>query len=105
MTKLKKEQKVLYQFIEKTITLSSSQITQFAAHVCIRLVSQLIKVISVLLQKLLKYISGTATSFTLTVPTLLVLFVNLDLNLYDSKFVTSSPGSSLQYYHKIPVFA
>ena len=60
--------------------------TQFADQVRIRLISQLIKSISIFLQKLLKYFKSTATS-AFTIPSLVVLSNNLDLNLNDSELV------------------
>ena len=60
--------------------------TQFADQVRIRLISQLIKGISIFLQKLLKYFKSTATS-AFTMPSLVVLSNNLDLNLNDSELV------------------
>ena len=56
--------------------------THFADQVTIRLISQLIKGISRVLQKLVKYFNGTAI-FAFMIPALLVLSNNLDLNLND----------------------
>ena len=83
--------------------------TQLDDHVKIRLTSQLIKGISKVLQKLLKYFSGTiiSTSFVPPFPVRPVIF-NLNLNesvvLPSAKITVSSSlasraGISLRYYH------
>ena len=56
--------------------------TQFAEQVNIRLISQLIRGISTVFQKLLKYFNGTAIS-AFTILALLVLFFSVDLYLSD----------------------
>ena len=77
-----------------------------------RLVSQLIKGISKVLQILLRCFKSKAVS-TSFAPASLVFLVNIDLNLNGS--VTLSPskssillsfnaGSFLEYYHKLSVF-
>ena len=68
----------------KFVPLSTLQMSQFADQVNIRLFSQLINNISKVLQFLHKYFNGTTIS-TFTLPKLLALFVNLDLNLSDSE--------------------
>ena len=78
----------------QVITLSPSEITQFFDQVKIKLISQLIKVISRVLQKLLKYFNGTAI-FAFIIPALLVLSKNFDLNVIDSDFVITLFGSFL----------
>ena len=81
--------------IARVVALLPSQITQFADQVRIRLISQLIKGISRVLQKLLSYFNGTAI-FAFILPALLVLFKNFDLNLNDLESVISlSFGSFL----------
>ena len=60
----------------------------------IELVSQLIKDISSVLQKLLKYFNGRGI-FTFIIPALLVLSKKFDLDLNDSESVTLSFDSSL----------
>ena len=70
--------------------------TQFADQVNITLISQLICGISSILQKLLRYSNGIATS-TFTVSSVSVLFANLDLNLNDLDSVMLSFRSSQQY--------
>ena len=59
-----------------------------------RLISQLIKHISRVLQKLLKYFNSTAIS-ALIIPCSLVLAKNLDLNLNELESVMLSFGSLL----------
>ena len=56
---------------------------EFADQIKIKLILQLIKDISIVLHKLLKYFNGTALS-TFTVPSLLELIKNLYLNSNDS---------------------
>ena len=60
-----------------------------------RLISQLIKRISKVLQKLLTYFNGTA-NLAFIILSLLVLCKNIYLNLNDSESVTLLFGSSLQ---------
>ena len=67
-----------------------------------RLTSQLIKGISKVLQKLLKYFSGTAILTSFVFPTGEVLLVILILYLNDSDSARLSFGSSLSYCHKLP---
>ena len=69
--------------IAKAVTLFPSEITQFSDQVRIRLICQLIKDISRVIQKLLKYFDSTAIS-ALIIPALLILFKNLDLNVNNS---------------------
>ena len=69
--------------------------TQFADHISVRLVLQLISSISRVLTKFLMYFNGTAVS-TCTV-TLAVLIVTLDLNLNDLESVMLSYISSTQH--------
>ena len=69
--------------------------TQFADQIRIRLISQSIKRISIVLQKLRKYFNEISI-FTFIVSALLVLFKDLDLNLNDSESVIEVSGSSLQ---------
>ena len=85
----------------QVITLSPSEITQFFDQVKIKLISQLIKVISRVLQKLFKYFNGTAI-FAFIIPALLVLSKNFDLNVIDSDFVITLFGSFLQNWYKLP---
>ena len=68
----------------------------------IKLISQLIKGISRVLQKLLKYFSGTAllTSFVLAASD--VLYANFALNLNDSESAIIAFGSSILYCYKFP---
>ena len=80
--------------------------TQVDDHLKIRLSSQLIKGISRVLQKLLKYFSGTiiSTSFILALLRVFPVIFISDLN--DSESSRLSSGSSLNYCHKLPaVFA
>ena len=81
--------------IAKAVTLSPLEITQFADQVRIRLISQLIKGILRVLQKLLQYVNGTAI-FAFVIPSLLLLFKNFDLNSNGSESVIILFGSSLQ---------
>ena len=67
-----------------------------------RLISQLFKGISRDLQKLLKYFNGTTISAL--IPSFLVLFKNLDLNLNNSESIIGFFGSSLQKFYELPVF-
>ena len=69
--------------------------TQPLDHVKIRLASQLIKGISSVLQKLLKYFSGTIISTSLILPSSGVFPVIFTLDLNDSEFAMLSLGSSL----------
>ena len=82
-------------------------ITQVDDYAKIRLTSKLIKGISRVLQKLLKYFSGTiiSTSFTLLLLGVFPVIFILDLNDLESSILLSS-GSSLKYCRKLPdVFA
>ena len=75
----------------------------FYDQIRITLISQLIKSISRVLQKLFDYINGTGIS-TFIVPAVLVLFDNLDLNLDDSNSAVSAlfnRGSSLKNVYKL----
>ena len=78
-----------------------SIITQFLYHDKISLNSQLVRDSPRVLQKLLKYFSGTIILTFLVPPLSVVLPVNLFLNLADSESVTGSLGSSLKYCHKL----
>ena len=83
-------------------------ITEFLDQVKISSISQLIKGISRVLQKLLRYFSGTIIS-TLIIPSLLVWPVNLFLKLNESVLLAPlkatifplpyTAGISLQYCH------
>ena len=73
---------------------------QFADQVRIRLSLQLIKSISRIIQKLFKSFDGKVISL-FRVPTLLVLFKNLDLNLNNTEFVIGSFSTSLQTWHRL----
>ena len=78
-----------------------SDITQLLYHDKISLTSELVRDSPRVLQKLLKYFSGTIIS-TFLVPAFSgVLPVNLFLNLVDSESVTGSLGSPLKYCHKL----
>ena len=68
--------------IAKVVILFPSEIAQLVDQVRVRLILQLIKGISRVIQKLLKYFNGTAIS-AFTISSLLVLFKNFDLNLND----------------------
>ena len=86
--------------------------TQVHDHVKMRLTSQLIKGISKVLQKLLKYFSGTIIS-TFFVPSSPVIPVIFTLKLIESvglpavnsviSSLLSWAGVSLQYCYKLPV--
>ena len=84
--------------IAKFIALSPSEITQCAGQVRIRLSSQLIKGISGVLQKLLKYFNGTAI-FAFIIFLSWLLSKNFDLN--DSESVTLLFESSLENWYKV----
>ena len=77
-------------------------IMQFAGQVRIKLISHLIKGISRVLQKLLKYLNGTAISTSSVLTSTGVLPVIFALNLNDSESTMVATGSSLQYCHKLP---
>ena len=86
--------------------------TQLDDHVKMRLTSQLIKGISKVLQKLLKYFNGTiiSTSFVPSFPVRPVIFtlnLNESVALPSAKAIITSLASraciSLQYCHKLPV--
>ena len=62
-------------------------VTQFADQVRKRLISQLVKSISRVQQKLLNYFNGTATSTSFVLPAAGVFPVILTLNLNDSESV------------------
>ena len=70
-------------------------ITQFLDHVKIRLTSQLINGISSVLQKLLKYFSGTVISTSFVLPSSGVSPVIYTLDLNYSESVKLSLGLSL----------
>ena len=69
-----------------------------------RLTTQLIKGISRVLQKLLKYFNGTTISISFLLSESRVFPVILALDLNDSEFVIAvTSGSSLLYYHRLLV--
>ena len=69
------------------VALFNSELTKFVDQVRIKLFSQLTKGISIVLQKLLKYLNSTATA-AFAIPSLWALSNNLYLNLNDAKLVT-----------------
>ena len=78
---------------------------QFVYQVIKRLISQLIKDISKVLQKLVKYFNGTAI-FAFIMPSLLEFSKNFHLNFKNSDSVITLFGSSLRNLCKLPdVFA
>ena len=82
-----------------------SAITQFTGHFSYRVTSQLIKGISIVLEKLLKYFNAIFTAistFFLVLSEGVLPFV-LALNVNDSDFTMLSFGISLWYCHKLPV--
>ena len=89
--------------IGKVVTLSPSEITQFADQVTIRLISQLIKSISRVLQKLLNYFNGTA-NFSSIMRTLLVLSKKFNLYFNDSDSIITLFGLSLENWYKVQTF-
>ena len=89
--------------IGKGVTLSPSEITQFADQVTIRLISQLIKSISRVLQKLLNYFNGTA-NFSFIMRTLLVLSKKFNLYFNDSDSIITLFGLSLENWYKVQTF-
>ena len=88
---------ILVSVIAKVVALSPSQITQFDDLVNITYVSQLINDILPVLPKLLRYFNGTTASIS-TVPSLPILFANIDLNLNNLESAMLSSDSSLQYH-------
>ena len=74
--------------------------TQFAEQVRIRLISQLIKGISRVLQKLPKYFNDNHFHIYSTNITRIVFKSWLHINGLET--VISSSGSSLQFCHKLP---
>ena len=80
----------------------AEEITQFSDQAVMRLISQLIKSTSRVLQKLLKYFNGTAilTSFVLLISRALPVFLALKLN--DSDFAKVAFASSLEYCQELP---
>ena len=83
--------------IAKVVTLFTFEMTQFADQVRIRLILQLIKCISIVLQKLLKYFNDKAISaFKLPRSLVLAKYLALKLNELESviRFLC----------HKLPVF-
>ena len=66
-----------------------------------RFISQLISGRSTVLQKLPRHFNETAIS-TFTISSLSVFYINLNLNLNNLESVMLSPGSCLQYCHKLP---
>ena len=89
--------------IGKVVTLSPSEIAQFADQVTIRLISQLIKSISRVLQKLLNYFNGTA-NFSFIMRTLLVLSKKFNLYFNDSDSIITLFGLSLENWYKFKLF-
>ena len=89
--------------IGKVVTLSPSEIAQFADQVTIRLISQLIKSISRVLQKLLNYFNGTA-NFSFIMRTLLVLSKKFNLYFNDSDSIITLFGLSLENWYKVQTF-
>ena len=75
--------------------------THIADLVRIRPISQLIRDISRVLQKLLKSFDGTVITAPV-MPSLLVLFNNLDLSLNASESPIGYLGSSMQNWFKVP---
>ena len=94
------ERQVLYQL--SVCAPVELVITQVDDHVKSSLTSELIKGISRVLQKLLKYFSGTIilTSFSLLSSGVFPVILILDLNDLESARLSS--GSSLKYCHKFP---
>ena len=87
-----------YNFVSVIANFSSPVelvIPQSLDPVKIRLISQLIQGISAVLQKLLKYFSGTIISISFEFPLLGVFPVIFTLDLNDSEAVKLSFGSSL----------
>ena len=74
--------------------------THFSDQFRIRLISQLFKGISRVLQKLFKYFNGTTIS-EFIISAILVLFKNLDLNLNDSESAIGFFETSLQNLYKL----
>ena len=72
-----------------------SVITQVDDHVKIKLTSQLIKDISIVLQKLLRYFNGTIISTSFSLPATGAFHVIFILDLNDSEYIKLSFGSSL----------
>ena len=79
--------------------------TQLAGHVNIRLISLLIKNISRVFQKLLRYFRDMAISTSLALPVTGMCHVIIALNLNNSEYVTGSLGTSFGYCQKLSVFA
>ena len=75
--------------------------TQFGDQIKIKLISQLISGISIVLQESYGCFNGTAI-LEFTIPKLLVSSKKSDLKLNDLEFSTLSAGSSLYYCHKLP---
>ena len=67
-----------------------------------RLISQLIKDISRVIQKILKYFSSTAISTFFVLPSAGIFPVIHILDLNNSEFSIRSAVSFLQYCHKLP---
>ena len=86
--------------ILKVVSQFPLEITHFSDQVRIRLSSQLIKGISIVLQKLLSYFKDTAIS-AFIISALLVLSKNLDLNLNDSESVILRCVTSLQIWYNV----
>ena len=81
---------------------------EFADQIRIRWISQLIKDISRILQKLLKYINGAgiSTLFVLSCSGIFPIIFTLDWNDSVIAALSASPGSFLKSYHELPdVFA
>ena len=88
---------ILVSVIAKAVALSPSQMTQFDDLVNITYVSQLINDILPVLPKLLRYFNGTTASIS-RLPSLPILFANIDLNLNNLESAMLSSDSSLQYH-------
>ena len=89
--------------IGKVVTLSPSEITQFADQVTIRLISKLIESISRVLQKLFNYFNGTA-NFSFIMRTLLVLSKKFNLYFNDSGSIITLFGLCLKNCYKVQNF-
>ena len=102
MTESLRGLKALYLFVNVPSPLELV-ITQFD-HVRIRLISQLIKCISRVVQNVLMCFNGTAISKFFVLPAAGIFPFILSLNLKNSESVIAAFGSSLQYCHKFLMF-
>ena len=80
----------------------AEEITQSSDQVRLRLSLQLIKSISKVFQKLVKYFNGTAIETFFELPSAVVSPAMIVFDFSDWEFTIAAPGSTLKHFHKLP---